>query len=143
MAQGILMEKTAAEEEPWRIASAGVYAQAGYPPAQNTLIILAERGIDLSDQQSRPVTAGLVGQYQLILTMEQGHKEALQAAFPSDASRVYLFSEMGGEYRDIVDPIGKALVDYRDTAQEIDAFLERGFERIRSLSRHSDEPIAS
>jgi len=134
MAEGILLEKTAAEKEDWQIASAGVYAQDGYPPAQNTLVILLEKGIDLSSRKSTSITAELVRRYRLILTMEQGHKEALQAAFPGEAGRIFLFSEMVGEYRDIVDPIGKALVDYRDTAQEIELFLTRGFERIRSLS---------
>ncbi len=134
MAEGILLEKTAVEKENWRIASAGVFAEYGYPPAQNTLMILLEKGIDLSERRSTPISAELVQQYRLILTMEQGHKEALQAAFPDEAERTFLFSEMVGEYRDIVDPIGKALVDYRDTAQEIESILERGFERIRALS---------
>ncbi len=68
--------------------------------------------------------------YNLILTMERGQKEALQMAFPNQANKVYLLTEMVGGYWEIVDPIGGPLIDFEDTAREIEQILLVGYKRI-------------
>lgn len=133
MAEGLFSARIA-DDSSWQIASAGVYAQPGYPAAYFTLEVLNERGIELRDHRSKPVSPELMDRFNLVLTMEQGQKEALRLAFPQHARKIFLLSEMGGEYRDIVDPIGGVYVDYLDTAREIEAFLTRGFDRIHVLA---------
>ena len=132
MAVGLLQAKVS--DVDWRIESAGVWAQPGYKAARNTLKVLKQRGIDLSVHRSQPITKELVQEFDLILTMESGHKEALRAAFPQDASRIYMLSEMAGSRLDIIDPIGRTMADFEDTALEIDAFLDQGFAKIQSLT---------
>jgi protein arginine phosphatase len=143
MAEGLFRKIVQDEADTWRITSAGLYAQPGYPPAQNTLEVLHERGISLDEHQSRPVSLDILEQNQLILTMERGHKEALQAAFPHLAKRIFLITEMIGEYRDIVDPVGLAWIDYEDTAKELEAIFYQGFERICTLAGSSEDSNAS
>lgn len=138
MAQGLFLAKVKDQQAVWRIASAGTYAQAGFPAAQNTLEVLRERDIDLSNHRSQWISENLMQEYRLILTMEQDHKEMLQYAFPQHANRVFLLSEMAGEYRDIEDPIGKSLYAFQETAGEIEAILTRGFERIQALAKPAD-----
>jgi protein-tyrosine-phosphatase len=138
MAEGLFSARVAADSNSWRIASAGVYAQPGYPAAYYTLEVLNERGIGLGDHRSKPISSELMDQYNLILTMEQGQKEALRLAFPQHARKIFLLSEMGGEYRDIVDPVGGVYVDYLDTAREIETFLNRGFDRIYALAGQNE-----
>ena len=43
---------------------------------------------------------------------------------------MYLITEMIGENWEIVDPIGGSLVDFEDTAREIEHILTQGYERI-------------
>lgn len=138
MAMGLLRNRVALQAGEWRIESAGTWASYGEPAAGRGQLALQAYGIDLSDHRSRPVTAELLAGFNLILTMERGHKEALRAEFPSLARRVYLLSEMIGQFFDIHDPIGGPQVDFDDTARELNMLLSRGFDKISRLSQ--DEP---
>ena len=66
--------------------------------------------------------------------MESNHKEALRVEFPEIADRVYMLSEMVDVQRNVEDPIGGPLVDFVDTAREIDQYLTDGFDRICELA---------
>ena len=138
MAMGLLQEMTSDDPGIWRIKSAGVWADSGYPAAGNTQKILKEKGIDLKSHRSQPITRELVSNFRLILVMEKNHKEALQIAFPELASRIYLLTEMVDRSADIIDPIGGALVDYEETAFEIQSILKKGWKKIRKLSKEGN-----
>ena len=43
---------------------------------------------------------------------------------------MYLLTEMIGEYWEIVDPIGGSIVDFEETAREIEQILSVGYEKI-------------
>jgi len=134
MAMGLLRAKAENSPEDWRIESAGTWAVKGRPAAEKTLQVLAEQGIQISAQRSRPVTRELLESFNLILTMEQGHKEALQVEFPQLATRVYTLTEMAGGYGDIDDPIGGPLEAFKETYAEIAQILDHGFDKIKQLS---------
>jgi protein-tyrosine-phosphatase len=122
------------EKIDWRIESAGTWALEGVPASYNTQVIMQELGLDLSGHRSRCISREIIGSFSVILTMERGHKEALQAEFPEYANRVFLLSEMAGVVRDIRDPYGSTLLDYRESAREIFDYLTRGFARINQLA---------
>jgi protein-tyrosine-phosphatase len=134
MAVGLFTHMAKQHHAHWQVGSAGVYARGGYPAAQYTLQVLSGRGIDLPNHRSQGVTPELIADYQLILTMEKGHKEVLVAAFPAEYRKIFLLTEMVGESRDIVDPIGSSLIEYEDTAREIQSILSRGFKRMMELT---------
>lgn len=134
MAMGLLLSKVGEAAVDWHIESAGTWAREGLPAAQMTQQVLQERGINLLNHRSRSVSKELLSSFQLILTMEAGHKEALRAEFPEIASRVYLLNEMIDRRADIHDPIGGTLADFEDTAREIDSVLTLGFEKITRLA---------
>jgi protein-tyrosine-phosphatase len=126
-----------ANGENWRIESAGTWAQEGIPAVQNTQLTLSSLyKIDVQEHRSRCVSQELLSSFELILTMEKGHKEALQIEFPQIAERIYLIGEMIGEEREIQDPIGGPLIDYRDTARLLERILTDGFENIRRLAKN-------
>jgi protein arginine phosphatase len=130
MAMGLFSAQVLPAAGDWQVASAGIYAPPGYPAAQNTLVVLKQRGIDLSQHRSSQITKAMVQSYNLILTMERGQKEALQTAFPEHANKVYLLTEMIGEYWEIVDPVGGSIIDFEDTAREIEQILTAGYQMI-------------
>ena len=134
MAEGLFQIKVRGQTGPWRIESAGVWGMDGSPAADNTLRVLLKRGIDLSSHLARQVTLDLASQFNLILTMERGHKEALNAAMPQISRRVFVLSEMAGKAYDIPDPIGGDVAEFEDTARELERIFERGWERICQLA---------
>ena len=134
MAMGLLRDMVSDDPTGWRIDSAGTWAIDGAPAAVNTQRVLQSRGIDISDHRSRLITEKILSEYNLVLTMERGHQEALKVEFPQFANRIYLLSELIDKKFDIEDPVAGPLVDYQDTAREIELILSDGFEKITILS---------
>ena len=139
MAMGLLRSMVEDSSDQWKIKSAGVWDMGGQLVAANTQLILKERGIDLNDHTSRTVTCTMLSEFNLVLVMEDIHKEVLKLAFPEYTDRIYLLSEMVGEIFEIVDPIGGALADFEETALEMERILTKGLEKISILA--ADNPI--
>lgn len=138
LAEALFRDMVSDEPDEWKVESAGTWALAGEPAAQNSQHVLAERGLDASDHHARSVSLELLSSFDLILTMEKGQKEALQVEFPSISERVYTLSEMVGDDFDIYDPIGGPLVDFRATAEELESLLTGGYEKITQLAEGPD-----
>ena len=139
MAMGLLRSMVEDASDQWKIESAGVWDMGGQQVAANTLLVLQERGIDLSDYSSRTVTGTMLSGFNLVLVMEDNHKEVLKLAFPEYSDRIYMLSEMVGEFFDIVDPIGRSLADFEETVLEMERILTEGFKKISILA--ANKPI--
>ncbi len=141
MASGLFKHKIASlpDADQWKIDSAGTWASEGSPASARSQSLLKDRGIDLEGHLSKSVTSKLLSSFNLILTMERGHKEALQAEFPDLKKRIFLMSEMIDQRFEIRDPYNGTLDDYKQTMQEINHILELGFEKIRTLAQ---DPVA-
>ena len=131
----ILRSKINPSSDEWKVESAGTWAVEGVQANQKTQQVIAERGLDIHDHRSRSVSKEMLDSFNLILTMEPGHKEALQIEFPEVAGRVYLLSEMIGLAFTILDPVGGRIEDYRATAHEIEHIMSDGFEKIARLAK--------
>jgi len=134
MAMGLWRNKVG-YDTGWQIESAGTWSIEGAPAAENTLIVLAMRGVDLREHRSQGISLALLHRFNLILVMESGHKEALSVEFPDIAPRVFLFSEMVGEQYNITDPMGGPLEDFEESAKEFEQIFEEGFARIVQLAQ--------
>ncbi len=134
MAEGLLRLQVGLDNPDWRISSAGTWAYDGTPASQNSVLVLKERGLDLSGHLSRTVDGDSIASHRLVLTMEKGHKEALRLEFAQQAGRIYLLSEMIDKLFDIGDPVGRPLSEYQATARDIETILSRGFDKISRLS---------
>jgi protein-tyrosine-phosphatase len=75
----------------------------------------------------------------LVLGATQSHVEALQAAFPDQADKVHLLSEMVGQVYDISDPYGGTKMEYAYIAQELEELIEEGYDRIVALTEELAE----
>ncbi len=116
--------------DTWRVESAGTWASDGQRASENSVKVMASRGVDISAHRSRTVTRELLEGFDLILVMEPGHKEALTVEFPQTAGRVFLLSELSGPPLPVADPYGMALERYEKTADEIDRHLANGMPQI-------------
>lgn len=135
MAEALFRKQIAEEIRHWKVGSAGTWARNGHPAARHVHTVMAQRGADVSQHRSRAITREILSDYQLILVMEQGHKEALQIEFPEMRGRVHLLSEMSSFAMNVADPIGGHLAAFEATAGEIERYLQNGFARIRELAR--------
>ena len=120
--------------QQWRVESAGTWAHEGLPAAPMAQYVLRRRGIDLSAHRSRNVYGELLLSFNLILVMEDGHKEALRVEFPQILGRVYLLSEMINLKRNIVDPMGGGLADFEGTVREFDSLFNRGMDTMTQMA---------
>ena len=109
----------------WDISSAGVCAANGWPPSENAVAALREKGIDISRQRSKTLTPDLIEAADLLVTMTRGHRDAILAVSPESAGKVFLLKSFGIAQcaADIYDPVGEALDVYRRVRDEIDAAL--------------------
>ena len=135
MAEALLRARLARDEVRgnWQVGSAGVWALDGRPASTHGIEEMAERGIDMRAHRSRNITPEIMAEADLVLAMTRQHTEALQAAFPEHAHKVYLLSEMVGRMIDIADPYGGVRQEYAYTARELEQLIEDGYERIVAL----------
>ena len=104
------------DADQWQIESAGTWAMDGSGPAILSKFVMEQMGMDISAHRSQPINLKMLQNFDLILTMEDEHKKWLKAQYGEFADRIYMLSEMIGEYEDIPDPIGGELADYEEIA---------------------------
>lgn len=136
MAEALFRNKVAREIDghDWKVESAGTWAVTGVPAAKNSRLAMYNRELDIEDHRSQPVNGKMLNTFDLILTMEQSHKETLSIEFPEISGRVYVITEMIGSSYDIWDPIGASLAEFENTADELEDILTKGYRNIKRLA---------
>jgi len=110
--------------ENWRVESVGTWTRSGLPAMPLAQEVGAELGVDLSAHRSLAIEDAALETYDLIITMEQGQREAIAVEFPAVADRVHLLSHLAtGLTYDVADPVGRPLAAYRAAAQELNRLL--------------------
>lgn len=124
MAEGLLTHLLR-PEHGWAVSSAGVYASRGARVSSNSVAALREKNIDISSSTSTPLTPKLIAEADLLITMTQGHLDAVLHMSPQSYDKVFLLKSFGVSKcaPDIYDPVGESLAVYRHVRDEIDAAL--------------------
>ena len=102
------------------ILSAGIAAMPGSPAAAQAVEVMGLLGVDISNHSSQPVTGRLAQFADVILTMTNGHRQALVTHWPTLESRTKTVRRDGA---DVGDPIGAPVDVYQACAQQIDENL--------------------
>ena len=115
----------------WVVESAGTWTKDGLSPQSFTVKIANRLGLQgLEHHLTRQVNIEMMEQFDLIIVMETGHKEALCSEFRSLQKRVFLLSEMAdGIPYNIADPTNPD-INPNDVANEIDRLINKGFNKI-------------
>lgn len=114
----------------WSVHSAGTWATVPRGPSRYSLKLMQEQGIDIRAHRAKMVDENAVAQADLVLGMETGHVEALQAEFPEHAHKIHLLSELIGRHYSIQDPYGKDEDEYRQMVREVTYILDNGLGRL-------------
>ncbi|MFW6097714.1 MAG: low molecular weight protein arginine phosphatase, partial [Chloroflexota bacterium] len=136
VAEGILRQRLKdAFMDGWTVSSAGTWAMQERGASRNSIVVMNERGIDISDHVARGVDEEMLGEADLILCMEAGHAEALAAEFPEEtAGKLYMLTQMVGRRNDVADPYGAELPEYQQMADEVEELIDKALPRIKQLA---------
>ena len=118
------------------VDSAGVMAIDGCCASQGTIQALEQIGLDASKHESKPLTAQLVSESDIILTMTQSHKEAVCNRFSEFQNKVHVLSEYAGKFGSIPDPFGQSLGVYVECRNCLSEYIQNILE-TRSTSEVS------
>jgi len=117
----------------WQVGSAGVRAVDGYPATPASATMAGRHSFDLSRHSSRALTAALVAETDLLVTMEAAHKQAIQRVFPEASDRVFVLGELIGRGEDVDDPIGLPFVEYERTYDLLEEWIGQALPRMAEL----------
>lgn len=115
----------------WVVESAGTWAKGGLAPQSFMVKIAKDLGLQgLERHRSQQVNRKMMEQFDLIIVMELGHKEALRSEFQRSQKRIFLLSEIvEGVSYNITDPMTPD-VNPVEIAEQIDRLVNKGFSRI-------------
>ncbi|UCE09854.1 MAG: hypothetical protein JSW61_12915 [Candidatus Thorarchaeota archaeon] len=118
--------------------SAGVNASMGKEPENLAVEIMAEHGIDIRQHTSRPVTLELIQDSDLVLTLEQRHKDIILEMLKDEnqdmRDKVCTLTGYVGESGDVEDCYGKEFQAYKQCADRLTHLITN---LIRKLSQES------
>jgi protein-tyrosine-phosphatase len=115
------------------VRSCGTAVSPLYRVPPQVTAIMAEDRIDMSSHMPAQATAKLTKWADLILVMEDYHRQYLEVVSPGDKSKVFLLREyagMGGA-QGIADPIGQPEAVYAAVAGELKACVEKVIEKLK------------
>jgi len=134
MAEGIARRKLAQrlkttpdqlEKLGYSVLSAGTSALGGGNAAEQAIQVMRERGIDIRDHRSRPLTPDLVDGAEAIFVMSSSHAHTIEEWFPDASPKVRLLDPEG-----VPDPVGQSVERYRETADLLEQRIEEALDEI-------------
>ena len=136
MAEGLLRQQLAQEglESRYNVASAGTWGVDGRPASENAVTVMAERGVDIADHRARTITGEDIAEADLILVMSREHQNLLESTWPQYKWKMHRLSEMVGKRKDVRDPYGGPVGEYRACADILAGYIEQGLEKIIELA---------
>jgi protein-tyrosine-phosphatase len=115
------------------VSSAGTWTETGQPVTPDALTQAKLYNINLSLHKSRPLTKDILKKSDLILVMENNHKEAILQEFPFCAERLYLLTEVAkGIPKDIPDPYVSEETP-AVISEEIIDIIDQGYDQIKQV----------
>ena len=132
MAMGLLRDRLAKDglDDEVSVSSAGVYGLDGSAASRPGVDVLAERGIDISAHRAQTVDRKEIAEADLVLVMEEAQRRTLFHAYPEQLHKIFLLSEMSGDYRDVKDPYRRPKEEYVRCADELTKLIEDGYATI-------------
>ena len=117
------------------VVSAGTWAWDGAQATSDAQNIAENIGLTLSDHRSREVSEIILKEADLVLVMENGHKEGILQEFPFARDRVFLLSEViKGLAFNIPDPYVTGESPYQ-IGNELIALVKEGYVNILKFAK--------
>jgi protein-tyrosine-phosphatase len=136
MAEGILRHLVERHglSDRIEVASAGTWAPLGQPATPLAVRAAARHGIQIDGHRSRPASAAVLRDSDLLLCMEPVHLEDLLAKVPELLSKAFVLTTFAdpeeGAPEGVIDPYGSDATQYEATFEELDHLLRVAFPRV-------------
>jgi len=126
-----------------KIDSAGTFACEGQNATAQACQVMEEMGLDLDRHKAKQIDAELVDWADLILSMEAGHIEHMEAMFPKAESKMFTLIGYakdvevfpGDSGYDIEDPYGEDVEEYRSCAEQLKKYILMAVEKIEAQQK--------
>jgi len=113
------------------VTSSGTSTTPGYQPMPESVEVAKQAGIDISKYESTITNAEIIIDADLILTMEDSHRQAVIAMVPEAFEKTKVITEYrshilstGDVLKGIADPLGAPIFSFRECFMEIHSCLE-------------------
>ncbi len=110
------------------VESAGLGAREGSPAPDAAINVMRERGLEIGEHRSRQLDEPLARQYELLLVMEAGQREWIEAEWPPLRGRAWRLGHWLGT--DIPDPWRRPEAAFRESRDLIEEAVESWVERL-------------
>ncbi len=110
------------------VKSCGITAQLECPAVENAINLMLERGIDISGHRALQVNTELINWAELILVMEQSHREVIQTHVPSSRGKVFRLGHFSDI--DIPDPYRQPKEKFGEVLDLIDVGVSKWVHEI-------------
>lgn len=101
-----------------QVGSAGLSALSGYPAAEVAQRLMKQKGIDISGHRAQQLGDSLIQWADLMLVMDNGQKECVEAISPTARGKVYRLGQWSNV--DVPDPYRLPDKVYEDAFNLID-----------------------
>ena len=102
-----------------KVSSAGIQALVNQPADVLAQEIAQTHGLDLSPHLGRQVEKSILEEYDLILVMEDHHRDYIRSRFPQVSGKVFLLGKWEEEMQ-IPDPYKKSPDFFKEVYSQID-----------------------
>lgn len=108
-------------ENGYKIISAGTSAIYNSPASDTAIEIMKEKGVDIRDHLSQPVTLSMLEEADDVYVMTKGHLTTLKEWAPLISERIKLLDSVA----DVEDPIGTGKDGYKQCATKIQKAMKK------------------
>ncbi len=137
-ARGLSLEESS--RTGLRFLSAGTQALPGLPASEGAREALLEWGLDLSAHRSRPISAYLLQEVDLVLGMTRAHLARVQALRPAGPSPFPALDLLDPEGEEILDPFAGDTLLYKKVRDKIRSSLEGRMESLLARPWEESRP---
>lgn len=106
------------------VKSAGRLNLDHHKASEEAVQVMQERGLDITAHQSQHIDQDLIDWSDVILVMENKHREYILDQFTHAQKKVQMLTEFAGEKGDVADPIGQGIEIYRKCAEQLTGLLK-------------------
>ena len=108
-----------------RAKSAGTLNIGQQKATNKAILVMNEKGLDISQHRSSYINREIVDWADIILVMEELHKQYIRTHFPGSKTPVHLITEFAGGEGEVPDPISSSIETYRECIDQIGTALEK------------------
>jgi protein-tyrosine phosphatase len=131
MAEYLLKSSSQLDQSNMTIISAGLGAMVGHSADPTVRTLLAEQGIDCRQHIAQQVSEQLVDDMDLILVMEQHHRQDMLNRFPNARSKLFLLRHH--DQQDVADPYKQGLSAFEQAKNDITIGIDQWVNTLKSL----------